>query len=59
MAADHIWPKTTLLGPLGMLILNNVNNMQLLEGVLNLFKSNRVPAFSESLLCFSGWAVVC
>jgi hypothetical protein len=38
-----------------MLILNNVNNMQLLEGVLNLFKNNRVPAFSESLLCISGW----
>jgi hypothetical protein len=37
-----------------MLILNNVNNMQLLEGWRNLFKSNRVPAFSESLLFFMG-----
>jgi hypothetical protein len=38
-----------------MFLLNDVGNMQLLEGVRNLLKGNRVPAFGESLLCISGW----
>jgi hypothetical protein len=53
MHADHIWPKSTFLGPWGIFLLNDAGNMQLLEGVRNLVKGNRVPAFGESLLCIS------
>jgi hypothetical protein len=48
MHADHIWAKSTFLGPLGVFVFNDAGNMQLLEGVRNLEKSNRVPAFGES-----------